>query len=262
MARFQTPKSTASTKRLPGADAQSATERDIGAFLRVAFTQDDDAPLLQAFVDLLDRLGSDELANAPPPQGLSDGEFKALLGATIAPLRIYARSISGNSDTADDLVQETLLKAWAARARFQAGTNMRAWDRRHPAQPRLQGQVRRSRFHRRLGRIFGRSSWRNPQTRRRISRCPDVQRGLLRLPAAQREALILVGAGGMAYEEVAAICDCAVGTIKSRVARGRVALSEMLTNGDLDPRRPEDRATDLLPMVDQIMSQVDVLRQG
>jgi RNA polymerase sigma-70 factor (ECF subfamily) len=65
----------------------------------------------------------------------------------------------------------------------------------------------------------------------------DMQRALLHLPQPQREALILVGAGGFAYEEAAEICGCAVGTIKSRVARGRVALEGLLAEGKLPSRR-------------------------
>ena len=58
---------------------------------------------------------------------LSDPEFKDQLATVIPHLRAFGRSLSGSRDLADDLVQETLLKAWAARKRFQAGTNMRAW---------------------------------------------------------------------------------------------------------------------------------------
>jgi RNA polymerase sigma-70 factor (ECF subfamily) len=261
MARFQTPQSAPAASRLPGAAAQSPAERDIGAFLRIAFVEADDATLPQAFIDLLDRLGAGEPAALPPPQGLSDAAFKAQLAATIAPLRIYARSISGNADMADDLVQETLLKAWAARARFQAGTNMRAWTyvilRNH-----YFSQVRRARFTGDWDEFSADLLLAEPANQEAHVALSDVQRGLLQLPAAQREALILVGAGGIAYEEVAAICGCAVGTIKSRVARGRAALADMLANGDLLPRRAEDRTASPVPVVDQIMNQVDVLRHA
>ena len=64
----------------------------------------------------------------------------------------------------------------------------------------------------------------------------DLQRALLALPPAQREALILVGAGGFAYEEAAEICGCAIGTVKSRVARARMAVEHMLVDGHLSPR--------------------------
>ena len=85
----------------------------------------------------------------------------------------------------------------------------------------------------------------------------DVQRALLRLPQAQREALVLVGAGGFAYEEAAAICNVAVGTIKSRVARGRMALEAILTN-DLLPRRQSNDAGGAAAMA-SILAEVDAL---
>src|SRR3954454_9549919 len=71
----------------------------------------------------------DDLIDEPRPEPvpLPDPEFKDQLAAVIPHLRAFGRSLSGSRDLADDLVQETLLKAWAARKRFQAGTNMRAW---------------------------------------------------------------------------------------------------------------------------------------
>ena len=86
----------------------------------------------------------------------------------------------------------------------------------------------------------------------------DMQRALLHLPQPQREALILVGAGGFAYEEAAEICGCAVGTIKSRVARGRVALEALLTEGKLPSRRAHSTPGDQTAL-QTIMSEVDEL---
>ena len=88
----------------------------------------------------------------------------------------------------------------------------------------------------------------------------DLQRGLLELPQAQREALILVGAGGFAYEEAAAICKCAVGTIKSRVARGRAALETILDEGLL-PTRLKSVPGQQSPLA-EIMNQVDALTRA
>jgi len=87
----------------------------------------------------------------------------------------------------------------------------------------------------------------------------DLQRALLHLPQPQREALILVGAGGFAYEEAAEICGCAVGTIKSRVARGRVALEALLSEGKLPSRRnqPPDGGNE--SALQNILSDVDNL---
>jgi RNA polymerase sigma-70 factor (ECF subfamily) len=89
----------------------------------------------------------------------------------------------------------------------------------------------------------------------------DMQRALLQLPQPQREALILVGAGGFAYEEAAEICGVAVGTIKSRVARGRVALEALMSEGNL-PSRREDIAHPGRTALDSIMDEVDELSVG
>jgi RNA polymerase sigma-70 factor (ECF subfamily) len=169
-------------------------------------------------------------------QPLSDAEFKHELAQVLPHLRAFGRSLSGNRDLADDLVQETMLKAWAARARFQAGTNMRAWTFIILRNIFL-SQMRRARFKGEWDEITAARILAAPASQDRHIELGDLQRALLELPQAQREALILVGAGGFAYEEAAAICDCAVGTIKSRVARGRTALGAILTEGRLPSRR-------------------------
>lgn len=166
---------------------------------------------------------------------LPDAEFKAQLAAIVPHLRAFARSLSGNRDVADDLVQETMLKAWAARSRFHAGTNMRAWTfiilRNH-----YLSQIRRSRFRGEWDDLVADRILAAPASQDKQIELTDVSRALQMLPAAQREALILVGAGGFAYEEAAEICGVAVGTIKSRVARGRVALEDLLSGSALPPR--------------------------
>ena len=162
----------------------------------------------------------------PEPVPLSDPEFKDQLAAVIPHLRAFGRSLSGSRDLADDLVQETLLKAWAARKRFQAGTNMRAWTFIILRNLFL-SQMRRARFKGEWDDITAAKILAAPASQDRHIELGDMQRALMHLPQPQREALILVGAGGFAYEEAAEICGCAVGTIKSRVARGRVALEEL-----------------------------------
>jgi RNA polymerase sigma-70 factor (ECF subfamily) len=167
---------------------------------------------------------------------LPDDEFRDQLGQVIPHLRAFGRSLSGSRDLADDLVQETLLKAWAARKRFQAGTNMRAWTFIILRNLFL-SQMRRARFKGEWDELTASKLLAAPASQDRHIELGDMQRALLHLPQPQREALILVGAGGFAYEEAAEICGCAVGTIKSRVARGRVALEALMTNGKLPSRR-------------------------
>jgi RNA polymerase sigma factor (sigma-70 family) len=188
---------------------------------------------------------------------LSDEEFRAELGRVIPHLRAFGRSLSGNRDLADDLVQETLLKAWAARQRFQAGTNMRAWTFIILRNLFL-SQMRRARFKGEWDDLTASKILAAPASQERHVDLADLQRALMHLPQPQREALILVGAGGFAYEEAAEICGCAVGTIKSRVARGRVALEQLMNGGKLSARAVDSVSNPL----DSIMGEVDELSRG
>ena len=188
---------------------------------------------------------------------LSDPDFKDQLAAVIPHLRAFGRSLSGSRDLADDLVQETLLKAWAARKRFQAGTNMRAWTFIILRNLFL-SQMRRARFKGEWDELTASKILAAPASQDLHIELGDMQRALMHLPQPQREALILVGAGGFAYEEAADICGCAVGTIKSRVARGRVALEALLSGGKLPSRRQHKTNRDQ-SVLQEIMSEVDEL---
>ncbi len=239
---------------------QPEAVRDIGSYLRTAFAESADADLPQVFIDLLARLGEGEEKPVYTRDALSDGDFKTQLAQVIPHLRAFGRSLSGSRDLADDLVQETLLKAWAARDRFQAGTNMRAWTFIILRNLFL-SQMRRARFKGEWDDFTADRLLAMPAGQDRQIDLSDLQRGLLQLPQAQREALILVGAGGFAYEEAASICNCAVGTIKSRVARGRAALEIILNEGLLPSRRLDQDAQGVSPL-NQIMGQVDSLARG
>jgi len=202
---------------------------------------------------------SSVLANYEDRVQLSDAEFKQQLTAIVPHLRAFARSLSGNRDLADDLVQETLLKAWAARTRFQAGTNMRAWTfiilRNH-----YLSQVRRNRFRGEWDDITADRILAGPASQDKHIDLADLHRALQELPQPQREALILVGAGGFAYEEAAEICGVAVGTIKSRVARGRTALEAILEQGALPARSTTTTLTE--GTLAEIMNEVDRISEG
>ena len=206
-----------------------------------------------------DQHTADEAGEAAPTEwvSLSDPEFKDQLAAVIPHLRAFGRSLSGSRDLADDLVQETLLKAWAARKRFQAGTNMRAWTFIILRNLFL-SQMRRARFKGEWDELTASKILAAPASQDRHIELSDMQRALMHLPQPQREALILVGAGGFAYEEAAEICGCAVGTIKSRVARGRVALEGLLSSGKL-PSRRQHRTDPNKSALQTIMGEVDDL---
>ena len=202
---------------------------------------------------------NDEIDEEPREETvpLSDSDFKDQLALVIPHLRAFGRSLSGSRDLADDLVQETLLKAWAARLRFQAGTNMRAWTFIILRNLFL-SQMRRARFKGEWDEITASKLLAAPASQERHIDLSDMQRALLHLPQPQREALILVGAGGFAYEEAAEICGCAVGTIKSRVARGRVALEALMSSGKM-PSRRQYKSDPNKSALQTIMGQVDEL---
>ncbi len=239
-----------------GANVATAAGR-IGDFLRTAYAESASQALPKAFQVLLDQLDTASAKHKEPEAGqLSDKAFKAQLAEVIPHLRAFGRSLCGNADMADDLAQEALLKAWAARGRFQAGTNMRAWTF-IILRNQFLSQMRRARFKGEWDDFTAEKILSAPAGQDQHIELADLQRGLLQLPEAQREALILVGAGGFAYEEAAEICDCAVGTIKSRVARGRAMLETVLSDGRM-PSRRADKKSDRSALED-IMAEVDLL---
>lgn len=153
--------------------------------------------------------------------------FKDSLLAAIPGLRAFAVSLTKNADRADDLVQETLVKAWDKQSSFEPGTNLKAWlftilRNEFYSQMRKRGrEVQDS-----DGVITARLSIHPGQNG--SMDLGDFRKALELLPEDQREAIVLIGASGFSYEEAAEICGCAVGTIKSRVSRARVRLQELL----------------------------------
>ena len=173
--------------------------------------------------------GTDPRANA----------FKRELTAVIPHLRAFARGLCGRPDLADDLVQEALLKAWAAQERFEPGTSMRAWTFVILRNAYLT-DMRRNRFRGEYDETVAERTLIAPAGQEAPLHLSDMHRALLTLPPERREALLLVGAGGFSYEEAAAICGCAVGTIKSRVGRARATLTRMIENGEMPRRSSSD----------------------
>jgi len=166
-------------------------------------------------------------------------EFKRELEAVIPHLRAFARGLCGRPDMADDLVQEALLKAWAAQERFEPGTSMRAWTFVILRNAYLT-DMRRNRFRGEYDESVAERILTAPASQEEPIHLSDLHRALLTLPPERREALLLVGAGGFSYEEAANICGCAIGTIKSRVGRARVALTSMMEEGSIPQRSLDD----------------------
>jgi len=162
--------------------------------------------------------------------------------AQIGSLRAFAVSLCGDRDRADDLVQETLFKAWNHLDSFKEGTNLKAW---------LFTILRNTYFSERRkrkrevedadGSYAARLASKPEQPGHMDMR--DFQEALSHLPEDQREALVLVGAAGFSYEEAAEISGCAVGTIKSRVNRARGRLADTLQLGVDDTPEAETLPT-------------------
>jgi RNA polymerase sigma-70 factor (ECF subfamily) len=164
--------------------------------------------------------------------------FKRELLATLPSLRAFAMSLIADATHADDLVQDTIVKAWAKQDSFQHGTNMKAWL----------FTILRNDFYSKMRKNGREIEDRDGILTERMAVPPaqygsldlqDFRKALDRLPEDQREAIILVGASGFSYEEAAEICECAIGTIKSRVSRARDALQEALSMDEEDHYGPD-----------------------
>jgi RNA polymerase sigma factor (sigma-70 family) len=164
-------------------------------------------------------------------QGAAPDAFKRDLVAVIPHLRAFARGLCGRPDFADDLVQETMVRAWNARERFRPDTSMKAWTFVILRNAFL-SEVRRNRFRGDYDEVAAERITAGAGGQEAPLHLADLHRALQNLPPERREAVLLVGAGGFSYEEAAQIAGCAVGTIKSRVARGRAALTRMTEGGE------------------------------
>jgi RNA polymerase sigma-70 factor (ECF subfamily) len=154
-------------------------------------------------------------------------EWREDVIALIPALRAFAWSLSHNSADADDLVQDTLIKAWTHRDSFELGTNLRAWLFTILRNTYYTAVVRRRReVADEDGRLAATLS--TPATQDWSLAVGSLRAALQKLPHEHREALILVGAAGLTYEEAAEICGCALGTIKSRVNRARSRLLKIM----------------------------------
>lgn len=178
-----------------------------------------------------------------PSEKTENPDFKTELLSLVPFLRAFARSLTGNPEGADDLAQETLVKAWL----FTILRNQFYSDRRRAWRQAPWDQEAAER-------IPG-----DGEDQIHSAELSDTVRALRRLSDEQREALILVGAGGFSYEDAAAICKCAVGTVKSRVARARKTLIDILDGDDTleDVARPAEGEA-----AREIMAQLDKLSPG
>ncbi len=154
-------------------------------------------------------------------------KIRADILACVRNLRASAVSLTGRMDQADDLVQETLLKALSNLDKFQAGTNMQAWLYTILRNEWYSTHRRRKREVQDPDGIAASQLSSLPEQNGRLD-LADMRRALAQLPPEQREAVLLVGAEGYSYEEAARICGTQIGTIKSRVNRARSRLATLM----------------------------------
>ena len=157
-------------------------------------------------------------------------------------LRAFALSLTRNRALADDMMQDTLLKAWSNISKFEAGTNMRAWLFTILRNTFYSNHRKRRREVPDVDNIFADSMSVKPDHDGKLQ-MRDFMSALDQLPDEQREAIILVGANGFSYEDAAETCGVAIGTIKSRVNRARARLTELLSLDDDGALELTDSAT-------------------
>lgn len=160
------------------------------------------------------------------PQPVPD-EFRDQMIALIPSLRAFARGLCRNREMADDLAQEAMARAWAARDSFTPGTNFRAW----------MFMIVRNQFYSSIRKNARTTSW-DPEAAERLLvqdatqettlHLKDAARVLDQLPPQQREMILLVAAAGLSYEDAAVVAGCSLGTVKSRLARARVAMQAIV----------------------------------
>lgn len=164
------------------------------------------------------------ISNPTRPQ---DGAASEQVVEMIPFLRIYARNLTRGGPETDDLVQETLVKAIANIDRFQPGTNLRAWLFTIMRNSFLTGIMKRSREP-----VGGQDCVSGQVIAFPVHdahmACNRAMQAISRLPSQYREALVLVFLVGESYQDVAQICDCAIGTVKSRISRGRQMIMDNL----------------------------------
>jgi RNA polymerase sigma-70 factor, ECF subfamily len=158
-----------------------------------------------------------------------DVKAQAAMLRAVPALRKFAMALSRSADRADDLVQETLLRAITHIDTFRPGSNLDAW---------LMTILRNHFFSecrerkRTVEDVDGEHAETLATLPEQVGWCiaKDLQEALQKLSPSHRQALILIGESGLSYEEAAVICNCEVGTVKSRVHRARIELASLLSS--------------------------------
>lgn len=163
----------------------------------------------------------------PRPGTEAGSVFRDELVAYLPHLRAVARGLTGHRDRADDLVNDTVLKALSAEAQYQPGTNLKAWLMTILRNHYING-LRRMRIEVETIGDIPEAALPSAPNQEHVVEVNEIAAALLRMSPEHREILVLVSAAGLSYEEAADVCGCAVGTIKSRLNRARSELRRVL----------------------------------
>jgi RNA polymerase sigma-70 factor, ECF subfamily len=216
-------------EKTPKNDASAGLDRQISENLRRVFEEDPKRKMPDRLMELIEIIRRQD-----QPGDHSEEQLRSDIIAHLPRLTWFARSLTKNASAAEDLVQDTALKALSNLDKFKPGTNLRAWL----------FTILRNQFYstKRKGKWEVEDA--EGAQAARLVQLPDQEprmalqefrAAFLGLPDDQREALFLVGVSGFSYEEAAETCGCAIGTVKSRVNRGRAKLSAAL---DIDKGTP------------------------
>jgi RNA polymerase sigma-70 factor (ECF subfamily) len=174
-------------------------------------------------------------------------EFGTLIEQEIPRLRRYARALTRDASSADDLVQDCLARALAKSDLWQPGTNLRAWLFTILHNQHVNKVRRGMREGISIPVEDAEASLIAAPSQGQSLAMRDLQRGLARLPDEQRTVILLIGLEGMRYEEAAQILDVPVGTVRSRLSRGRDALRLLM--GMNEAAEPADQVAAESPEV-------------
>jgi RNA polymerase sigma-70 factor, ECF subfamily len=159
-------------------------------------------------------------------------DFGGLLEKEIPRLRRYARALTRDGSRADDLVQDTLVRAIANQHCWQRGSDLRAWlfTIMHNQNVNAVQRIMREGIAAAVDDASLYLMTRSDQTGALTLR--DFDRALAQIPEQRRQALLLVGLEGTSYEEAAVILDVPTGTVRSRVSRARASLRSLMDRGN------------------------------
>lgn len=178
-----------------------------------------------------DRASSEQEGSRRESEDAVVNETEQLIADQIPRLRRYARALAGDPTKADDLVQEALLRGLSKQRLWQPGTDMRAWmfTILHNIHINNQRRLATRAGHQEPLEDYPEPS--QPSSQDKNLEVRDLARALEHIPEPQRQVVLLVGLEGMDYKTVASVLDIPLGTVMSRLHRGREALRRLMSHG-------------------------------